>query len=220
MARILVVEDDDALAAELVRQLERAGHAPTRIGDGELAARAELDRFDLAILDLMLPGRYGLDVLKGWRARSEIPVLLLTARDHTADKVRGLGLGADDYITKPFWPEELLARVGARLRRGGARGGPVRVGRLVIDVGRDEVSVDGVRIELTRVERAILFTLAERPDHSVTRALLADRALERESAEPERTIDVHVSRIRKKLGDASSPIKTVWGVGYRLERAG
>src|SRR5436190_16522981 len=115
--RILVVEDDEQLGAQIVERLRGEGFEPTWLRDGDEAARADPSRFVLIVLDLMLPGMYGLDVLKRVRKTSDVPVLILTARDHPADRVRGLELGADDYVTKPFWPEELVARVRARLRR-------------------------------------------------------------------------------------------------------
>jgi DNA-binding response OmpR family regulator len=221
-ARILLVEDDDALAEGLVRQLRRAGFSVDRLADGDAALGVELTRFDLAILDLMLPGTYGLDVLKRWRASEEgaaIPVVLLTARDHTADKVRGLSLGADDYVTKPFYPEELVARIHARLRRtrGGGSSGAQRVGPIEIDDEAREVRVDGAPIELTPVEHAILAHLAERAGRAVTRADLAAAVLDREDEAEGRALDVHVSRIRKKLGAREAHLATVWGIGYRLD---
>ena len=115
--RILLVEDDDRLGRQVQEQLTRAGFDVTWLRDGNEALRAPLEGVSLAILDLMLPGAYGLDILKAYRERAELPVLILSARNETLDKVRALKLGADDYLTKPFWPEELLARVEARLRR-------------------------------------------------------------------------------------------------------
>jgi two-component system response regulator MtrA len=190
--------------------------------DGDAAVGVPLARFDLAILDLMLPGTYGLDVLKRWRARGDegaIPVVLLTARDHTADKVRGLSLGADDYVTKPFYPEELIARIHARLRRSGAasKSDALRVGPLEIDRAAHEARLDGAPLELTPVELAILVHLAERAGRAVPRADLASAVLDREDEGSERTLDVHVSRIRKKLGAREAHLATVWGIGYRLD---
>src|SRR5262245_44800346 len=117
MERILLVEDDAELGAQVVRHLERAGFAPTWLRDGDEARAVAPAEFALIILDLMLPGTYGLDLVKQYRAQADVPILILSARDDTADKVRGLRLGADDYITKPFFPEELVARVRASLRR-------------------------------------------------------------------------------------------------------
>jgi DNA-binding response OmpR family regulator len=219
--RVLLVEDDPELGAEIVRQLERAGYAATWIRDGEDALRASPDDHDLILLDLVLPNAYGLDILKRWRLTSEVPVILLTARDHTSDKVRGLSLGADDYVTKPFWPEELLARVKARLRRPGmgGRAAPtvVRAGAIEIDLDARRVTVDGASIELTRVELELLEELGRRAGHAVTRAALVEHALDPGREGSERTLDVHVSRLRKKLGAEGKRIATVWGIGYRLE---
>ncbi len=221
-ARVLLVEDDDALAESLARQLGRAGLEVERVADGDDALGVDLSRFDLAILDLMLPGTYGLDVLKRWRASgpegAELPVILLTARDHTADKVRGLSLGADDYVTKPFYPEELLARIQARLRRAKATTASVlRVGAIELDLEAHEARADGAPLELTRVELAILVYLAERIGRAISRSELALAALDREEAGSDRALDVHVSRIRKKLGASAEQLATVWGIGYRLE---
>ena len=219
-ARILVVEDDPELGPELVRQLRRAGLEPALLADGDAAMREPLDGYALVLLDLVLPGAYGLDVLKRIRRESEVPVMVLTARDHTADKVRGLSLGADDYVTKPFWPEELVARIRARLRRPAmerAEEGVVRIGTLEIDAAAHAVRVAGAPVEVTRAELVILTTLARRPGHAVSRAALAEAALDGESAGAERALDVHVSRLRKKLGAEGKRIVTVWGVGYRLE---
>lgn len=224
-ARILIVEDDDAIAAALEKQLGRAGFACTRLANGDDALRIDAS-YDLAILDLMLPGTYGLDVLKRWRQEGdeglrEMPVILLTARDHTADKVRGLSLGADDYVTKPFYPEELLARVQARLRRRAVPGisERIEVGSLQISPELREVRLHGEVLELTRAELEILLHLAKRLGHAVSRAELAELALDREDdLSGERALDVHMSRIRKKLGKESAMIATVWGIGYRLVR--
>jgi two-component system response regulator MtrA len=162
----------------------------------------------------MLPGTYGLDLLKLYRERSDVPVLILSARNETADKVRGLELGADDYLTKPFWPKELVARVNARLRRPMlTRGDALVIGPIRIDTGARTVELNGARLDLTPAEHDILATLARRPDMAVTRSDLAEAALDLGS---ERTLDVHVSRLRKKLGDASKHLETVWGIGYRL----
>ncbi len=223
-ARILIVEDDDAIASALEKQLGRVGFTCTRLSNGDDALLIE-GGYDLAILDLMLPGTYGLDVLKRWRqgapALAEMPVILLTARDHTADKVRGLSLGADDYVTKPFYPEELLARVQARLRRraGTSAIESIDVGPLQIRPEHREVFLHEVALDLTRAELEILLHLGKRLGHAVSRAELAELALDREDdLSGERALDVHMSRIRKKLGKESSLIATVWGIGYRLSK--
>ncbi|MCA9607639.1 MAG: response regulator transcription factor [Myxococcales bacterium] len=213
--RVLIVEDDPQVGAELVRQLERAGFATRWLRDGDAAQDALLDDVDLVLLDLMLPGTYGMDVLRELRRRSDVPVILLTARAHNADKVRGLTLGADDYVTKPFWPAELLARVHARLRRSGASAGDdtIRVGRLHIDPRDRSVTLGGERVALRPTELALLESLARRAGRAVARSTLVEEALD---AGNERTLDVHVSRLRRKLGERGPRIDTVWGIGYRL----
>jgi len=219
--RILVVEDDAQLGRQIAQHLEGAGYAPTWLDDGDAAAREDPAPYALVILDLMLPGTYGLDVLKKLREVSDVPVLILTARDHPADRVRGLELGADDYVTKPFWPEELLARVRARLRRPVlSRQDRVTVGGLEIDLAGRRVAVDGAPVELTRVEFDLLAALVRRPGQAMSRAALVDRALDPERMGSERTLDVHVSRLRKKLGPEGKRVGTVWGIGYRLELDG
>ncbi|MCB9596839.1 MAG: response regulator transcription factor [Sandaracinaceae bacterium] len=216
--RILVVEDDAKLGAQIVEQLERAGWDVKWIDDGDVAAREEPAPYSLVILDLMLPGTYGLDVLKRYRKTSDVPVLILTARDHPADRVRGLELGADDYVTKPFWPEELVARVKARLRRPVmTRAEGVAVGALRIDLSARAVSVAGEAIELTKVEFDLLAELVRRPGQALTRDALVDRVLDPERMGTARTLDVHMSRLRKKLGVESKRIATVWGIGYRFD---
>jgi two-component system response regulator MtrA len=215
--RILVVEDDDRLGAQIVDHLRRAGFETTWMTDGDDARGVDLAGVTLVVLDLMLPGTYGMDLLKLYRSRSEVPVLILSARDDASDKVRALKLGADDYVTKPFWPEELVARVNARLRRPALRRSDVvRVAGLTIDLeGRSVEGPDGA-IQLTRVEFDLLAALARRPGAAITRVALVDAALDPDKEGSERTLDVHVSRLRKKLGPAGAAIATVWGIGYRL----
>ncbi|HBQ16430.1 MAG: response regulator transcription factor [Sandaracinaceae bacterium] len=216
--RILVVEDDEQLGAQIVERLSGEGYAPTWLKDGSEAARTDPKPFSLVILDLMLPGTYGMDVLKRIRASSDVPVLILTARDHPADKVRGLELGADDYVTKPFWPEELLARVKARLRRPVmSRVDRVSVGALTVDLAARVVEVNGAPIELTKVEFDLLAVLVRRPGQAISRRALVEKVLDPEKQGTERTLDVHVSRLRKKLGDEGARVATVWGIGYRFE---
>lgn len=214
--RLLLIEDDRELGAQIVEHLRRGGFEPTWWREGRSLDHEPVPEVELVVLDLMLPGTYGLDLLKAFRARSDVPVLILSARNDTADKVRALQLGADDYMTKPFWPEELVERVRARLRRPSLeRTSTIAVGALCIDRQRRDVRVDDVRVELTRVEFDFLVALAERPGAAMTRRSLAERALDPERDGTERTLDVHVSRLRKKLG-ARVTIETVWGIGYRL----
>jgi DNA-binding response OmpR family regulator len=216
--RLLIIEDDDKLGAQIVKRLSDAGFAPTWIKEGRLLGVDELASVELVVLDLMLPGTYGMDILKHLRGSSDVPVLVLSARIETSDKVRALALGADDYMTKPFWPEELVERVRARLRRPSlerATSAAVEVGAVTIDRQDRNVWVHGERVELTRVEFDLLAMLAERPGAAVTRRSLAERVLDPGRDGDERTLDVHVSRLRKKLGPESI-VETVWGIGYRL----
>lgn len=216
--RILLVEDDDALGRQIVQQLETAGYDVEWLTNGDHALRADPEHYALAILDLMLPGAYGLDVLKALRHDSDLPVLILSARHETRDKVRALELGADDFVTKPFWPEELLARVKTRLRRPSLqRDGVLEMGELQIDLDARSVRIAGAGVDLTRVEFDILAALARRPGAALERSWLADHVLDPDREGTERTLDVHVSRLRKKLGDAAAHVATVWGVGYRLD---
>jgi len=215
-ARLLLIEDDHELGAQIVERLRDAGYDPIWWREGRRLSPGVLPDVELVVLDLMLPGAYGLDILKDLRAHSEVPVLVLSARNDTSDKIRALRLGADDYMTKPFWPEELVERVRARLRRPTlGRADVLEVGALRIDRGRREVKVRGERVELTRLEFELLSMLAERPGEAITRSALAERVLDPERDGSERTLDVHVSRLRKKLGRGSF-VETVWGIGYRL----
>jgi DNA-binding response OmpR family regulator len=216
--RILLIEDDHELSKQILATLRAAGFEPKWWPSGNHLAPGERATLSLIILDLMLPGTYGLDILKELRASgAEVPVLVLSARNETADKVRALKLGADDYMTKPFWPEELVARVRARLRRPSMqRGDALALGKLHVDLASRTVEVDGQAIELTRVEFKLLTALARRPGVALTRAWLAEHVLDPDREGSERTLDVHVSRLRKKLG-GDIKLETVWGIGYRLE---
>ncbi len=216
--RILLVEDDVELGRQIVQHLTGAGFDPTWIKDGDEAMLVDPAPYRLFILDLMLPGAYGLDVLKRLRQHSDVPVLVLSARNDTIDKVRALKLGADDYVTKPFWPDELLARVQARLRRPVLqREGAVEYGPLVLDPAARRVTVEGDDVPLTRVEFDLLSALARRPGEAITRTWLVEHVLDPDREGNERTLDVHVSRLRKKLGACGKSVATVWGIGYRLE---
>ena len=215
--RILLVEDDARLGAQLRDTLAKAGFDPTWIARGDEALLVRPHDYALAVLDLMLPGAYGLDVLKHLRAAADLPVLVLSARTEALDKVRALELGADDFVTKPFWPEELLARIGARLRRPALlRGKALVIGTLEIDVEARTVRLGGVAAELTKAEFDLVATLAQRAGTAVARSELVRVCLDPEREGTERTLDVHVSRVRKKLGAEGGRIETVWGIGYRL----
>jgi len=215
---VLLVEDDEALGAQIEGQLRRAGFDVTWAKSGRAFSDHDPGAFGMIVLDLMLPDAYGLDLLKDLRSRSDVPVLILSARNDTSTRVRGLKLGADDYLTKPFWPEELVERVRARLRRPILqREGAIEIGALKIDLHARLVSIAGKTIALTGAEFGILASLAKKRGAPVTRASLAEEVLAGENEGAERTLDVHVSRLRKKLGEAGSAIVTVWGIGYRLE---
>jgi DNA-binding response OmpR family regulator len=215
--RILLVEDDVALGQQVVDSLRDAGFEAHWVQDGDDARALRPDDYRLIVLDLMLPGTYGMDLLKRYRAKSEVPVVILSARDDTADKIRGLQLGADDYVTKPFFPEELLARIHACLRRPNLSSSRrLVVGALVVDLERCEATGSRGSLSLTPVELEILSTLARRKGAAVTREALVEAALDPTQESSRRTLDVHISRLRNKLGDDAAQLETVWGIGYRL----
>ena len=218
--RILLVEDDAALGRQVLDSLSQAGFEPHWVQDGDDARALRPDDYRLIVLDLMLPGTYGMDLLKRYRAKSEVPVLILSARDDTADKIRALELGADDYVTKPFFPEELLARIQACLRRPNLSSTKrLVIGAIVIDFERREVTASSGPLSLTPVELEILATLARRKGGAVTRDALVEAALDPAQDSSRRTLDVHISRLRNKLGRDAAQLQTVWGIGYRLSEA-
>jgi DNA-binding response OmpR family regulator len=215
--RVLLVEDDDTIAEPLLKGLGRADIDVVRVRTGRDALDAPEP--DLVLLDLGLPDIDGYEVCRAMRARSSVPIIVLTARGEEVDRVIGLELGADDYMVKPFGFRELVARIRAVTRRAGPaaepRPAPVRVDGLEIDVRRHRVTVDGVAVELTRKEFDLLAVLAEDPGAVRTRGELLDRVWDPHWYGPTKTLDVHVASLRRKLGD-SSWIETVRGVGYRL----
>ncbi len=223
-ARILLVEDE-ARIAEVVRgYLEGEGHIVDRATTGEEALEAAARRRpDLVVLDLGLPGMPGEDVCRRLRSESDVPIIMLTAKDAEEDLVRGLRLGADDYITKPFSPRELTARVRALLRRARPDEQPQADvleragGRLSVDSARRRATLDGELLDLTESEFRLLQALARFPGRVYTRAELVDRLTGYDYEPYERTIDAHVKNLRRKLGDdarAPALILTVYGRGY------
>jgi DNA-binding response OmpR family regulator len=220
----LLVEDDLRLAALTREYLEGHGVAVVHVADGRKGQDEALSgRYDVVLLDLMLPGKDGLEVCREVRARSDVPVLVLTARGEEADRVMGLELGADDYLAKPFSPRELLARIRAVVRRAKGRAGParevVKVGRLTVDPAARRVTLDGREVPLTGYEFALLHALARRAGRVLGREQLMELAGGSAEEAFDRSIDVHVSRLRQKLGDDPKRprlIKTVRGAGYVL----
>ncbi|NJN15933.1 MAG: response regulator transcription factor [Oscillochloris sp.] len=226
MATILVVEDEHELAALIRRQLEAEGHTALTVHDGRTALLlAEQARPDLVILDWMLPELDGLAVMRRLRERSAVPILMLTARDDEADRVLGLEVGADDYLTKPFSLRELLARVRAILRRielltrppTTVDTSPIVHDRLAIDPLARRVTIDQQVVDLTVKEYDLLLLLARNPGRSFSRAYLLDHIWGDDYEGGDRTVDTHIVRLRRKLGEQGERISTVWGVGYRFE---
>jgi DNA-binding response OmpR family regulator len=220
-ARILIAEDDPKQADVLRRYLERDGHLTAVAHDGRAAIEMARRRTpDLLVLDLMLPEVDGLDVCRVLRSENHLPVIMLTARTSEDDLLLGLAVGADDYVTKPYSPRELVARVRTVLRRAAPiEPGLYRVGGLVVDVARHLVHVDGVPVDLTPGEFNILSCLATAPGRAFTRQLLLERASDFGRDATIRTIDVHVSNLRRKIEPVpTSPryLLTVYGVGYKL----
>ena len=221
-SRVLVVEDDAGVAAGIVRGLRGAGFEVELATGGVAAARKALEQpFDAIVLDLMLPEQSGFDVLEQLRGRSSVPVLVLTARADLEDRLRCFGLGAADFIAKPFWMEELVARLRTRLRI--APEAPRRVIRwanVQVDLDARSVAADDAPVALTKHEFDVLAHLVERPDRAISREQLAEQALDPFEQRDVRTVDTHIARIRKKLGPAAAAhLATVWGIGYRFEPA-
>jgi DNA-binding response OmpR family regulator len=221
--RTVLVVDDDVKTVELVElYLSRDGHSVLTAYDGIEALRlARENRPDLIVLDLMLPDLDGLEVCRMLRTESDVPVIMLTARTTDEDKLKGLGLGADDYVTKPFSPKELAARVRAVLRRlpGEPRPAEIKHGELSMDFAKYEASFAGRPLNLTTVEFRLLGVLAKEPGRVFSRASLIEEALGYDFQGFDRTIDVHVLNLRRKLEpDPNHPryIQTVYGVGYRF----
>ena len=224
MATVLVVDDEPIVRDVVTRYLRRDGHRIVEAADGD-EARVVIEREtpNLVVLDVMLPGETdGLALCRWIRSSSDLAVILLTARGEEADRIVGLELGADDYVTKPFSPRELATRVRTVLRRAGPPAGPpgrIEAGRLVIDAGKREASRDGEMLRLTAKEFELLWFLASNPNEVFSRDQLMSRVWGYSAALDTGTVTVHVRRLREKLEpDPSHPqlLETVWGVGYRL----
>jgi DNA-binding response OmpR family regulator len=218
--RILVVEDDPRTAASVALYLRHGGYEVDLAADGAAALDAAARTApDLIVLDVMLPEINGIEVCRTLRARGETPIIMLTARATEDDTLRGLDAGADDYVTKPFSPRELVARVAAVLRRSRPPAAPVRVGDIEIDRANRRVTRAGQDVPLTAGEFRLLDTLASAPGRAFTRAELAERAFGHDYEALERTIDAHIMNLRRKVEpDRTRPtiIVTVFGTGYRL----
>ena len=209
------MEDDDAIAAPLADGLRREGFEVTRVATGEAALEAPLP--DLVLLDLRLPGMDGTEVCRRLRARSDVPIIVVTAKGEEVDRVVGLELGADDYLVKPFGFRELLARIRAVMRRvhPGSDRPQIRVGELEIDVRGRQASLAGAPLGLTTKEFDLLALLASEPGTVVSRQRILRVVWDTEWFGPTKTVDVHVASLRKKLGDPAW-IETVRGIGLRL----
>jgi two-component system phosphate regulon response regulator PhoB len=222
--RILVVDDEADIVALVAYHLAKSGYRVSTASSGtEALEAARRERPALLVLDLMLPGMSGYEVLEQLRAGEatrDLAVLMLTARREEQDRIQGLSLGADDYLTKPFSPQELVLRVGAILRRLGAGGAStsdkLHIGPVEIDCGAHLVRVDGHQVELTATEFKLLLTLAERRGRVQGRAHLLQTVWEAAPDIQTRTVDMHVQRLRAKLGVAGDLIETVRGFGYRM----
>jgi len=222
--RILVVDDEPDIVALVAYHLAKSGYRVSTASSGtEALDAARRERPALVVLDLMLPGMSGYEVLQQLRtgdATRDVAVLMLTARREEPDRIQGLSLGADDYLTKPFSPQELVLRVAAILRRVGAGGATsgdrLHIGVLEIDLGAHQVKVENQPVELTPTEFKLLLTLAERRGRVQGRARLLETVWEAAPDIQTRTVDMHVQRLRAKLGVAGDMIETVRGFGYRL----
>ncbi|WP_436533362.1 response regulator transcription factor [Actinoplanes sp. HUAS TT8] len=222
-AKVLVADDDPRQAEVIRRYLVADGHDALVVHDGRAALdEARRWRPDLLVLDVMMPGLDGLHVCRTLRQESDLLVLMLTARTGEDDLLLGLELGADDYLTKPYSPRELMARVRTLLRRaprGETRPDVRRIGRIGVDLAGRHITVDGVEVECTRGEFAILAAMSEQPDRVFTRAQLLHHTRGIDRSSTERTIDVHVMNLRRKIeSDPQRPAQliTVYGVGYKI----
>src|SRR5437763_3453334 len=221
---VLVVEDESSIASFVALYLKNAGYAVRTVANGSDAlSQVASDSPSLIVLDLMLPDIDGIEVCRRIRKNSDVPILMLTARDEDVDKIIGLEVGADDYLTKPFNPRELVARVKSILRRATPErrqleSKVLRHGDLSVDAGRREVRVGETEVQLAPKEFDLLWELLDHRGLVLTRDQLLERVWGYTFAGDTRTVDVHVRQLRRKLGDAS-PIVTVWGVGYKVSPA-
>ncbi|MGK0344370.1 MAG: two-component system OmpR family response regulator [Myxococcota bacterium] len=219
--RILVIEDDANVVQGLLAGLRRAGYDVEVAMDGLVAQqRAVNESFDIVLLDLMLPEASGYEVLEAMSGRVSTPVLVLSARNELDARLKSFELGAVDFVSKPFWIEELIARIAVRLdRKEATEQRRVRLGGCEVDLDARVAHRDGADLGLTPIEFNVLVWLVEHHGHAVRRSTLALKALGLDEPN-DRTVDSHVSRLRKKLGDDAALIKTVWGIGYRVENVG
>ena len=224
---ILVVDDEPKIVKVLKGYLEQAGFRVVTAGDGQMALTTfRHEKPDLVVLDLTLPGIDGLDVCRTLRRESNVPVIMLTARAEEADKLIGLELGADDYVTKPFSPREMVARVRAVLRRTEIQPGSqevLRAGDITLDLGSHQATVAGKPVNLTPMEFNLLAALARTPGRALTRLQLLELSQESAYDGYERTVDVHIRNLRSKIEpDPKEPryILTVFGIGYKLQEPG
>ena len=221
---VLVVEDEASIASFVSLYLKNAGYEVRTAANGtEALASAEREKPSLIVLDLMLPDIDGIEICRRIRQKSDVPILMLTARDEDVDKIIGLEVGADDYLTKPFNPRELVARVKSILRRATPErkereSEVIQHGDLVVDSGRREAKVAGKEVQLAPKEFDLLWELLDHRGLVLTRDQLLERVWGYTFAGDTRTVDVHVRQLRRKLGEAS-PIVTVWGVGYKVSPA-
>ena len=221
MKKILIIEDDMSIA-ELERDyLEINGFSCEISGRGSIGLNRALgENFDLVIIDIMLPGMDGFEVLTELRKKKQTPVIMLSARNTDIDKIRGLGLGADDYMTKPFSPNELVARVKAHIERHKrltkSSQSTISAGGLVIDKNARTVKVNDEEIILTAKEFDLLLFLVENPRHTFSKDIIFDRIWGMDAMGDVSTVTVHIQRLRRKLMDEEKHIETVWGVGYRF----
>lgn len=225
LPRVLVVEDEPAIAELIAVNLRHNGFAPIVVFDAD-AAQREVDAVlpDVILLDWMLPGRSGVQLARAWRVDERtkvVPIIMLTARSEESDKVQGLDAGADDYVTKPFSTQELLARIRAVLRRRAPESVPdtVQAGALTLDAAAHRVTWQGRELKIGPTEFRLLHYLMKHPERVHSRATLLDRVWGDHVFIEERTVDVHIKRLREALGPAGAMIETVRGAGYRFSAA-